>query len=408
MALRIMVIDDHAEFRTLIRHHLLLRWPAATVIEHDPMTAGPLPDDFTGADLDAILLDYQLGTAEDGFHYLKRIRGRAGSPPVIMLTASGNEDLAVRAIKSGAADYIPKQGMNHERLISAIQNALDSRAPPPQEASPFTDAAPPPELAIKGCRLLRRLAAGGAGTIYLARDLAGDRDVVVKVMAQRLPTGEESREAQRLAREYALIQKVNSPSVVKLHELGVTNGHVYLVMEYFASGSLREAQRGLALPRAEALDYARQIAQALEIIHRAGILHRDLKPANVMLRRDGSLALIDFGTAKLVGQSADVTQAGMVVGTPHYMSPEQCAGLELTPASDLYSLGIMLYELLTGELPYQAATPLAVLYKHQYAPLPRLPAELADVQPLLDTLLAKAPEERFQRAREVVQLLGTL
>jgi len=410
MALRILMVDDHAEFRTLLRHHLLARWPGATLREHDPSTQGSLPADFKGAELDLVLLDYQLGTAEDGFAYLKRFRAIPEFPPVIMLTAQGNEELAVRAIKGGAADYIPKQTMTHDRLVSAVQGALDSRQAATVAADqqgPTTAEMPPSGLAIAGYQLVRCLAQGGAGTVYLAREEADGKDVVVKVMAQRLPTGEESKEAQRLQREYELIRKVDSPRIVKLKELGVAAGHVYLVMEYFAHGSLREHIRG-PLPRAEALDYVRQIATALEIIHRAGIVHRDLKPANVMRRRDGTLALIDFGTAKYVGQNNDLTRPGTVVGTPHYMSPEQCAGEDLTPASDLYALGVMLYEMLAGTLPYTAATPLAVLYKHQYAPLPQLMPEHKDLQPVLETLMAKHPEERYPRARELLAALAEL
>jgi eukaryotic-like serine/threonine-protein kinase len=403
MALRILMIEDHAEFRTLLRHHVQARWPGAVLTEHDPSTQGPLPADFAGKDLDLVLLDYQLGTPEDGFAYLKRFKSVREFPPVIMLTAAGSEDLAVKAIKGGAADYIPKQTMTHDRLVTAIQGAIDTRqaAPPIPERPAGGAELPPTGLAIEGCRLIRCIAQGGAGTVYLAEELDTGKEVVVKVMAQRLPTGEESKEAQRLQREYDLISKVDSPRIVKIKQLGVAAGHVYLVMEYFAYGSLREHLTA-AVPRETALDYVRQIASALEIIHRAGIVHRDLKPANVMRRRDGTLALIDFGTAKHVGQAGDLTRTGTVVGTPHYMSPEQCAGLDLSPASDLYSLGVMFYEMLTGTLPYTAATPLAVLYKHQYAPLPVLAPELGDLQPVLNTLLAKHPEERYPRARDLL------
>jgi DNA-binding response OmpR family regulator len=403
--LRILIIDDHPEFRTLLRHHLSLRWPSAELSDHDPSTQGPLPADFAGKDLDLVLLDYQLGGGEDGLDYLRRFRAQPGFPPVIMLTAAGNEDLAVNAIKGGAADYIPKQTMTHERLTAAVQKIVEARPPPRALERPGTEvaSAPPGELRIQGYEIQQRLAEGGAGTIYLARRQATGENVVVKVMVQRLPTGEESREAQRLAREYEAICRVESPRIVRLYEQGVADGHVYLVMEYFPAGSLRELLLG-PLPREVALSYLHQVAAALDIIHKAGILHRDLKPANIMLRTDGSLALIDFGTAKYAaGHARTLTAAGSVIGTPNYMSPEQCSGLPLTPASDLYAVGVLLYEMLTGQVPYEAAMPLAVMYKHQYAPLPRLPAEHADLQGLLDQLLAKNPQDRFQRARELLR-----
>ena len=404
MSLRILIVDDHEEFRTLLRHHLSLRWPAAELSEYDPSTQGPLPADFAGADLDLVLLDYQLGGGDDGLDYLRRFRAQPGFPPVIMLTAAGNEDLAVEAIKGGAADYIPKQTMTHERLTAAVQKIVEARPPrAPQPAEAGAPPAPPADLKIRGYEIRSRLAEGGAGTIYLARRQATGENVVVKVMVQRLPTGEESREAQRLAREYEAICRVESPRIVRLYEYGVTDGHVYLVMEYFPAGSLRDLLLG-PLPRKAALSYLHQIAAALDIIHKAGILHRDLKPANIMLRTDGSLALIDFGTAKYAaGHARTLTAAGSVIGTPNYMSPEQCSGLPLTPASDLYAVGVLLYEMLAGQVPYEAAMPLAVMYKHQYAPLPRLPAAHADLQGLLDRLMAKRPEDRFQRARELLK-----
>jgi DNA-binding response OmpR family regulator len=405
VSLRILIIEDHAEFRTLLRHHLSLRWPAAELTDHDPSTQGPLAPDFPGKDFDLVLLDYQLGDGDDGLDYLRRFREQPGFPPVIMLTAAGNEDLAVNAIKAGAADYIPKQTMTHERLTAAVQKIVEARPAPQALARPGDEPAEtvPGTLRINGYEMLHRLAEGGAGTIYLARRQATGENVVVKVMAQRLPSGEESREAQRLAREYEAICRVESPRIVRLYEYGVTDGHVYLVMEYFPGGSLRDLLLG-PLPREVALSYVQQIAAALDIIHKAGILHRDLKPANTMLRTDGSLALIDFGTAKYAaGHARTLTAAGSVIGTPNYMSPEQCSGLELTPASDLYAVGVLLYEMLTGQVPYEAAMPLAVMYKHQYAPLPQLPKDLADLQPLLDRLMAKHPEDRFQRARELLK-----
>lgn len=409
MMLRILIVDDHAEFRTLLKHHILLRWPAAQLSEHDPVANGPLPPDFKGEGLDLVLLDHQLGGPDTGLDYLRRFRKVPGFPPVIMLTATGNEELAVAAIKGGATDYIPKQHMTHERLAEAVQSAIESRDPIMRGADlpPPTLEQPPAGLVVAGYQLLRRLAEGGAGTIYLARKAGSDQHVAIKVMARRLPSGEESREAQRLAREYEAVRRVESARIVRLYELGVADGHVYVVMEYFPHGSLREHLHG-PVPRATALDYVQQIAGALEIIHRAGILHRDLKPANIMLRADGSLALIDFGTAKFAGQEQTLTDAGKVIGTPHYMSPEQCAGLPLEPASDLYAVGILLYEMLTGQLPYVAATPLAVLYKHQYAPLPQLPQEHAALQPVLNVLLAKDPLERYPRARDLLQHLAAL
>src|SRR4029077_5331363 len=144
---------------------------------------------------------------------------------------------------------------------------------------------------------------------------------------------------------------------------------------------------GLA-PR-EALRVAAAIAEALQAIHAAGILHRDLKPGNVMLRDDGSLALIDFGLAKDAALDVEMTDRGFIFGTPHYMSPEQGHGEPIDERSDLYSLGVILFEMLARETPFDAENPTAIIYKHRKEPIPRLPERFKNMQPLIDRLLAK-------------------
>jgi serine/threonine-protein kinase PpkA len=150
------------------------------------------------------------------------------------------------------------------------------------------------------------------------------------------------------------------------------------------------------------------VADALEAVHAAGIVHRDLKPANVMFRPDGGPVLIDFGVAKSLTESSDITRAGLAVGTPHYMSPEQVDGRTPDARSDLYGLGVMFFEMLTSCVPYSAATAMAVLYKHKHAPIPELRPSLAALQPLINRFLAKAPEERFQSVPEIREALTSL
>jgi serine/threonine protein kinase len=205
----------------------------------------------------------------------------------------------------------------------------------------------------------------------------------------------------RFLREYELVAHLDHPNIARIYDIGVADDHLFLAMEYFPGGDLRSRMRE-PLPWRTALAYLRQLAEALGALHEIGVLHRDVKPGNVLLREDGSVAFIDFGLARQLRLESDITGEGAIFGTPHYMSPEQGHGQALDERSDLYSLGVVLYEMLTGEKPFVADSPMGVIYHHANAPIPRLPAPLAHLQQLLDSLLAKRPDDRPATAAEIV------
>jgi serine/threonine protein kinase len=217
--------------------------------------------------------------------------------------------------------------------------------------------------------------------------------------------GSLSRDAsfERLVTEFKLLYDIADRAVAEIYDFRVTSQYCYIAMEYFPLGHLGTQLDG-ALSPSDALHYAREITRALSIIHTAGVIHRDLKPANIMLREDDSVALIDFGISQ--SRSAALTQPdGEIAGTPYYMSPEQAVGAAADERADLYSLGVILYQMLRGEKPYVGATAAEILEQHRTAALPSLPPHLAACQPLLNKLLAKDPNQRFGSAREVLEAL---
>lgn len=294
--------------------------------------------------------------------------------------------------------------VNSEMTARAVKGALRSKLSTLRGHAFQPGDAP---LRLKGFRLTRKLASGGMTEVYLAEREDDGMPVVLKVL-EVAGEGSSARLA-RFIQEYALLSRVDHPHVIRIYDQGFCDDHAYIAMEYFERGDLRSELRVGMFPE-RALDVARQVALALDAVHAAGIVHRDLKPENVMLRPDDGVALADFGVAKpLQGDAAlglAQTRHGEVVGTPYYLSPEQARGDAITPASDLYSLGVMLHEMLTGSRPFSGETLDLLLALHINAPPPRLPPDLAALQPLLDRLLAKAPQDRYGSARELLDDLG--
>jgi serine/threonine protein kinase len=189
---------------------------------------------------------------------------------------------------------------------------------------------------------------------------------------------------------------------VRILDLGIADDHAYIAMEYLSNGNLARRVRN-GLPPASVLEILEQIASALAAIHAIGILHRDLKPANIMFRDDESLALIDFGLAKHMRLEAAITGTGQIFGTPYYMSPEQGHADPADERSDIYSLGCILHEMLTGRRPFTASSPMAVIYQHANAPRPRLEGPLRAWQPTLERMLAVDPARRYQSAQALLE-----
>lgn len=251
---------------------------------------------------------------------------------------------------------------------------------------------------IPGYRTLRALGRGGMATVYLAVQESVDREVALKVMSPTLLA--DPTYGERFLREARIAARLHHPHVVGIHDVGRYGDYFYIAMEYIAGGPVLH-EDGKARDVPFTLRVVREIAKALAYANSKSFVHRDVKPDNILLREDGSVALTDFGIARANDGATRMTRTGAVVGTPHYMSPEQARGRSLDGRSDLYSLGIVMYELLAGRVPYHAEDSLAVGIMHITQPVPQLPPEYKALQPTLDLLLAKEPEQRFQDGNAV-------
>ena len=258
---------------------------------------------------------------------------------------------------------------------------------------------------IPGYEIQRELGHGGMATVFLAVQNSLDRLVALKVLAPHLARDPIPKE--RFLREARFAANLHHPHIVEIYDVGEHDGMPFMAMAYEPGGTAA-AIEGATLAPGTALRMARDIAVALDYAHQQGVVHRDVKPENILRRRDGSCVLTDFGIALAASQKTGLTNEGTSVGTPHYMSPEQLRGEKVDGRADLYSLGIVLYQLLTGKLPYQGTDGWAIGLQHINAPIPRLPLELAHLQPLLDSLLAKDPAARPQTGAELTQRIDAL
>jgi len=255
-------------------------------------------------------------------------------------------------------------------------------------------------------RILRPLGAGGMAEVYLAHDDVLDRDVALKVMSGRYADDEEFIE--RFRREAQAAAALSHPNIVSIYDRGEDeSGTYYIAMEYLPGGTLKDRilKRG-ALPPRTAAAVALQIAEALQAAHRAGVVHRDIKPHNVLITASGDVKVGDFGIAR-AASSSTMTRTGSILGTAHYISPEQAMGEPVGPRSDLYSLGVVLYEMLTGKLPFDAETPIGIAMKHVngYLSEPREanPEIPEGINAVTMRLLAKDPDERYASASDLIE-----
>ena len=260
-------------------------------------------------------------------------------------------------------------------------------------------------LIIPGYDIDGEIGEGAMASVYLATQRSLERKVALKVMAAALAA--DPSFCERFLREGKTLARLSHPHTVTIHDIGNVGELYYMAMEYLPNGTLKERIAAGLTPE-QGLVYIRQIASALGYAHAQGLVHRDVKPANILFRADGTAVLSDFGIAKSLDDRTQFTQAGFAVGTPSYMSPEQARGQEIDGRADLYALGVVLYEILVGKLPYNGTDALSTALAHLTEPLPELPLHHGRYQEVLKKLLAKDPAQRFPDAAALLLALDRL
>ncbi len=252
-------------------------------------------------------------------------------------------------------------------------------------------------MKIPGYKLLELIATGGTASVYLGIQKSLDRKVAVKVLNKL----EEHEQSERFLEEGSIIASLNHKNIITVHDIGKMRNYHYIAMEYMASGSLAEKiKRGMNLK--QVFDVMTGIGECLQYVHDRGLVHRDIKPANILFHKDSTPKLSDFGIAKKLDSSQEDTLDGYALGSPYYVSPEFVVGNPIDHRADLYGLGIVFYEMLTGEKPYMEKSHVQTMVAHVEKPIPDLPEQFSRFQPFLNKLIAKSPKHRFSCAQEMV------
>jgi DNA-binding NarL/FixJ family response regulator len=403
----LLVVGGDAKRLQWLNHHVTSHWPSAQVTTAPGTDAASLARFVQERAPDAVIMQIDFSNealASMGLSHLTQMLRAQPSVHCIILAEHGNELSAVRSLKCGAKDYLPLARVTRDLLLKAVTEACARQGSAALASGALLDPTEDaPSIKVPGYSIVKEIATSNFSSVFLARSERLRRNVVLKVMS-RGTSQREIDDGERFQREYEIISSIQHRAIAEIYDFGALPNHQYLAMEYIPCGDLRDRLRN-PMSVDDSLYYLRSIAEALRVIHVFGILHRDLKPANVMLREDNSPVLIDFGLARR-SVEAGTTSVGQVLGSPYYISPEQSQGLKVDARTDLYSLGVMFFEMLTGHRPYIGKSAMEIMEQHATAQVPRLPSHVALQQALVDRLMAKDLSHRYASADELLADLG--
>jgi len=409
--MRFLIIDDDASLRALLKKRLQQKWPVAVIEAYDPLKSGVPDKNFPWENYNLVFLDYDLGLDDlNGLDVLTSIKQQANAPFVIMVTGHDSVDIAVKAIRQGANDYLIKYDVVTDKLFEMIDDALASGEISQElkriATSVQINSGQSQDWQIPGYTCLSEIRKGQSTTL-LAERIEDKQRVVLKVLS--IQDAKSSVVLlKRFALELNILADLDHPNLIKVLDHGVTPNYAWYATEFLAKGDLARRISQEKLTPHQIQNYILLIASGLLALHQKSIVHRDIKPSNILFKDDDSLVIADLGIAKDLACDEAFTIHGDVLGTPYYMSLEQINGSPVDKRSDIYSLGVVLYELLTGDRPFTGESIMEVIYKHTAHDLDSLPDAVKVWQPVIDKMLAKNPADRYQDLEQFISAVNDI
>jgi eukaryotic-like serine/threonine-protein kinase len=409
----VLIADPSEETRMLLMQYVAIEWPDAQILETgdsagDMAVAGDRVDAC-----DMVVVGVRPGCGVDAA-WLQRVRARANGPAVVAMV-EGDPSAAQPLLQNGVyCQY--RDSMTTDDMRRTLRAALrerhsglemsdrtlmiDTGVLSGMQATHPIHSPPATRVQVRGFRLLKKLGQGGMSEVFLAERARAGTVCALKVLRAE---GASASVLNLFIEECGVVSRLDSPYVVKIYEHGVTDDYLFVAMEHIQGGDLRERIQ-LGIEPAEARAILRQLAHALDAVHGAGLVHGDIKPQNIMFRDAHALVLVDFGVSRVM-ETNSAFLPGQIIGTPGYISPEHVLDAPIDGRSDLYSAGVLFYEMLTGRKPFVADSVDALLNMHVGEEPPPLPAALAACQDIVDRLLAKRPDDRFANPAELIAAL---